>query len=408
VSASLVRESLRHRPFYQRAYAGFTPRQQAFYEDLLEPETDVLDPLGGQAFALARAAHQGRRVTIGDVNMAPLLLALLRDPERCRRGAALAARQRVLLEELPDAPSDARMEYCQDWLHPSVADNLVRLAELLELPVDAARTVALADLREDQQMGLAMAVFAARDITCYRGTDNVTWTKPGGLARHLGIKESLLQALAEWEEFAGEQTERDGHLDVVQMDVTKSEDLPDVSAELVVTSPPYANRLDYFRMWGPEVAVLRAIPGLAVCHRERELGSNMVRGWKLEPEQLRSLPESVNTALKAIHDDDAPYSDTYYFPYFAQYATGLANAMRHCARLVAPGGTLVVFVRDTVRRDILFPTSDIVRHAATYMGLEADEDHHEIVRRHIGLRRRNAPASIHGLAQREWTLTFRS
>lgn len=391
------------RPFSQRAYAGFTPAQQGFYERLLRPGQAVLDPMGGQAFALAEAADEGRTVTVGDVNMGPLLLASLRDPMLCRKAEEMGIWLEELLRSFPIRRT-SRPEYSDAWLCPSVAADLERLGAGIGLVATGDGRL-VHDLTERQRFALAIATYAAREIACFRSTDNATWTKPGGLVREPGIVPPMLVALAEWRDYARAEALRRGVVSVMQMSATGASR---VKADLVVTSPPYANRLDYARMWGPEVALLDGVPGARAFLSDEAVATNAVKGWdrRLREPALLNLPQSTQAALADIEADDAPYSATYYFPYFARYALDLARAMARCVEALREGGALVVFIRDTVRRDVLLSSADVVRHTINNLNMRTVTSESVIVRRHIGLRRRNGPASMHGLAQREWFLQF--
>lgn len=395
------------RPFFQRAYAGFTSGQQLFYEEMLEPGQRLLDPMGGQAFALSQAASDGRTVSVGDINMAPLLLAQLRSPEVCAEAKDHARWLRSVIAELPvSTEGGGPLDYCDDWLPKSVESEVIEFSRLVGVPAGAPRTIGLCALSVRQRVALGMAVFCARELACFRASDNVTWTKPGGLVRRPHIAPVLLDAVDEWLEFAAKQAGRRGVVDPFQANAAE---LPESigDADLVVTSPPYANRLDYGRMWGPEVAILSAVQQLCVWSADSAIGTNVVRGWQTPDMEHSDLPDTVLSALRSISADSAPYSATYYYPFFARYAIALNASIRQSSARVRAGGRMIVFVRDTTRRDTLFPTADIVRHAAVETGLQPEKESHTIVRRHIGLRRRNAPASVHGLAQREWTLVFK-
>jgi hypothetical protein len=369
----------------------------------------IADPFGGQAFALAETAQEGRTVWIGDVNPAPLLLASLRDPRLCNCATEHAAWLREATGPLRRRRASSRPEFCDDWLPAPVREELGMAVELLEIQEPRPGEAVLIDrLSERQRFGLAMLVYVARQIACFRTTDNATWPKPGGLARQLGIGEPLSAGIEDWLAYARDRANREGSLSVAQIDITEAHDSRYPKADLLVTSPPYANRLDYTRMWGPELAVLTAVEVLGEQPASTQLGTNRVSGWRHSASALAALPDSIRVALDAIRDDDAPYSASYYFPYFARYSLGLDNAIATCAReMLAPTAQMVVFVRDTVRRDILFPTADIVRAAAAGAGLAPVAEDYAVIRNHIGLRRqRSALTGTHGLAQREWTLVY--
>ena len=75
---------------------------------------------------------------------------------------------------------------------------------------------------------------------------------------------------------------------------------------------------------------------------------------------------------------------------------------------LATGGHIVVFVRDTARKDVLFPAGTLVEAALRRVGVSTMVEKREIiVRHHVGLRRRSAQTGAHGLAQREWWIVMK-
>src|SRR6185295_2367026 len=80
-------------PFFARAYGGFTKEQESFYlRHIGVPNGKrFLDPMSGQGYNLSTLAWRGGEVWLGDLNPAPLHLAMLRDPELAVRHRELVA-----------------------------------------------------------------------------------------------------------------------------------------------------------------------------------------------------------------------------------------------------------------------------------------------------------------------------
>jgi hypothetical protein len=176
--------------------------------------------------------------------------------------------------------------------------------------------------------------------------------------------------------------------------------------EGVLFSPPYANRLDYLRMLAPEAIILRLVAGLDVRGVEGHVvGTNVVRGSLPDKIAIIRLPRNIKEALHVIRNDGAKASATYYYPFFANYAVSLFNAVGNVAHALAKGGKGIAFVRDTPRKDILFPTADLVISALRAAGCRVQAKP-TVVRHHIGMRRKRGHVSLQGLAQREWRISF--
>jgi hypothetical protein len=394
-------------PFYSRAYGGYTQAQMDFARRAIGPLSGVtvLDPMGGQAHALGQWASCGASVTIEDVNPGCLALATLRDPRVIRRSDSLAARLRILLRKsrcLQDLPTEHSTE---SWLSASTQLRLVRWGEEIGAASPAALRTALEGRSLFRRFAVAITVLAARRLASFRRTDNLTWLKPGGLVKSLSIADTIDAELTRWCDWAGEFHEgrkSAGHVAVVWRESAPSSSVHD----FVVTSPPYANRLDYTRLWAPELAILAALSGIDVQRiKIGQIGSNLVRGSRANV----NLPGSIELVLRQIRRDPTPFSDTYYYEFFKHYAEELVTACDGMAARVKQGGVVVVFVRDTVRKDVLFPTGKLVDWALCRQqhGLKKSIRKSLIVRSHVGYRRKNQVSGLFGLAQREHWLTYR-
>ena len=262
----------------------------------------------------------------------------------------------------------------------------------------------------NRRLKLGLLVRAARNLTCFTRSDNVTWCKKGGLPPRVGALEAVRAALDDWMRFAAAQAgpTTQGSLQVRLVDASENELTGFPRVDAVVTSPPYANRLDYTRLWGPELAVLRTIfpeaPVTALA--ASQIGTTTVAARR-QKAQLFRFPRSVASALAAIESDPAEFSDTYYHPFFLNYAVDLQRALYFAARRLRRGGRFVVFVRDTVRKDVLFPTDDLVQSTLRRdCGLAEVAHELVVIRGHIGLRSQRE-VSLQGGAQRESWFCFR-
>jgi hypothetical protein len=410
-------------PLNPRAYGGYSSEQEKFYREHLmaaRPKS-ILDPMAGQGSLLSDLALEGKDIWLGDANPAPLLLATFRDPEALLQHASLSRRVRSLINrlEFPRGNRKAATEYVGDWLAQPIANGLRNYAGVLGLdsfasPIkyDSSFWSAPLELR----FAAALPILAARELTTFKITDNIAWLKPGGLYRGVDLSSSLLNTLDRWVTFASSQAalmlaRPVGRLSLRRMNPESGifGDCPAVDA--IVTSPPYANRLDYIKLWGPEIAVFSSLWNLD-CERQLrwdQIGSTIVRNRPDAGVEERSLPSSVRKALTAIRTDrHFKASESYYYPFFRNYALSLTRSLRNVARQLRRNGILIVFVRDTIRKDVLFPTGDLVISTLVKsLGFAEVAREHTIIRAHIGLRRKQSTTGLYGLAQQEWWFVFR-
>jgi hypothetical protein len=406
-------------PFFARTYGGFTTEQEAFYLPLLgQPRKKiVLDPMAGQGFLLGALAGQGAEIWLGDIDPAPLHLGLLRDPRLILQRAELVAWFKKWFAPFAKSGKRLRVEYFDDWVLPEIGQELRRFAARLELKPNVTPFSYRSNFWTSplpMRFAACLPILAARSISCFRGSDNITWLKRGGLVRENSIYGPILTALDLWEKYANDvastYTSRQGRISVRRMDAEKGLFANSKLADLIITSPPYANRLDYTRMWAPELEVLSAMwAGNSNEIKVSQIGSTVIEGKDATPEDEAILPRTIRRVLEEIRNDaEWRASESYYYPFFRNYAISLARSLRHVALRLRPGGTLIIFVRDTVRKDIMFPTADLIKRVLVHdQGMREVSRRKLVLRSHVGLLRKGAAGGVYGLAQLEWWLAFR-
>jgi hypothetical protein len=269
-------------------------------------------------------------------------------------------------------------------------------------------------LDAEGSLAIGLPLLASRELVAHRSSDNVTWIKQGGLQRVSHVFEPLSTALDNWYVYAKKVSSLvslGGELCVEWLDLTRSVSTESNLADVIVTSPPYANRLDYSRLWAPEIEVLCALLGIDSPNlTAQQVGSTVIKGVSEFAEEEVLLPEPVRIVLDTIRQDKiSKASDSYYYPFFRNYAVSLRRAVKNIVNALKPGGQLTMFVRDTARKDIVFPTAGLIE--ATLQECEGMErllpTEAHVVRKHIGLRRRREGTGLRGLAQQEWWLVYK-
>lgn len=409
-------------PFYSRAYGGFTPAQESYYLDILKDVRglSILDPMSGQGFSLSQLTRQGANVWLGDLNPAPLLLAALRDPKLIQDRVRLVRWMLELLARLGRKKHQSkRAVFFERWLAPSIRTDLSEYGQAIGLGLFSSPFSFDDDFWDsptEHRFAAGIPVLAARSLACFRASDNLTWLKAGGLLRERSIYGPVRAALHEWSRFAdsvaGQESEINvcGSIQTHRMDAEKGFFGRSPMADAIVTSPPYANRLDYTRMWAPETEVLAAMCGTDPGNiKEDQIGSTVVTGRDHVNGEEARLPKAVRDALEEIRRDPTEFSESYYYPFFRNYAVSVARALRAASARLKAGGTMIVFVRDTVRKDVLFPTGELVSEVLTRKpaGLRRVDQERRIIKSHVGFLRKASNRGLYGLAQQEWWLVFR-
>lgn len=415
---------LNRSPFFHRNYGGFTHQQKEFYESIIKIDTvkTVLDPMAGQGYLLSKLCRDNFEVWLGDINPAPLFLASLRDPKFIvNRDWIYKYTNNFLanLASVPEARENIRYKYEDGWIIDPIRHDLEKYAGFLEI----ASIFDFGNLQNFCQEDIFkkflafLPILAARELTTYHESDNKTWLMPGGLIRETGIIAPLTNALEKWYEYANNIANQNqtgytnSSLNVSYMNVEHGDFGLSPNPDAIVTSPPYANRLDYTRMWYPEMVVSSILFNIDIRKiKDNQIGSTVVSKKQFSIHDIYSLPTKTQDALEEIRKDrTSKASETYYYPFFANYAISLRKALINLGDKLRDGGYLIIFIRDTVRKDVLFSAStlveDVLKENCKFSHIRTNN---EIIRNHVGLlRNKGLKPSVYGIAQRESWLAYK-
>lgn len=177
--------------------------------------------------------------------------------------------------------------------------------------------------------------------------------------------------------------------------------LRDKSIDLVLTSPPYLNAIDYMRcskfslVWmGYCVGELGAIRGDSVG---AESGDHAAR----EDEEIKGIITALRLSPKLSSRHEAV---------LAHYIDDMRSAITEAARVLSPGGRAVYVVGENTVRGTFIPNAKIVSAVAELSGLRAETRR----ARHLPANRRylppptsqNAPDALGARMRREVILSF--
>jgi len=417
--AELTENKRNPSPFFARTYGGFTQEQESFYLRHIGEVNGkrFLDPMAGQGYNLSALAWRGSEVWLGDIDPAPLHLAMLRDPELVMRSREVITRFRKWFSPFKRRRFDRISEYCDEWISAPIRDDLDRYVARLGLSRNSTPFMYTNDYWRapiEIRFAASLPILAARSLSCFRGSDNLTWLKKGGLVREVSIYDAMMSALDSWSRYAAATLCKNvdgtmGNICARRMDVEQGRLATKRRFDAVITSPPYANRLDYTRMWAPELEVLSAMWRTDNTEiKALQIGSTVVEGKSPSLTDEAIVPPRIRKILREIRDDDSKASASYYYPFFRNYAISLCKSLHHIAPRLKSGGLLIMFVRDTVRKDVMFPTAEMIKFVIQkQIGFRLVDREQRILRHHVGFLRKSSAGGMYGLAQVEWWLAFR-
>jgi len=379
------------------AFAAKFPPQipRAFIEVLTRPGDVVLDPMMGSGTTLVEAAMLGRRAVGVDLDPLALRICRVKTARVDPRGAMAAAQTAItqaqgllldraaLRDEMARRFDAATREFQAYWFLPETQDELMALLLGIE-QVAEARARALLQL-----------VFSS-----------IIVTKSGGVSRARDLAHSRPHRVLDKQprsaisEFSKKAIKAISALGALQFDPASVEihagdarglPLPDSSVDLIITSPPYANAIDYMRahkfslVWfGESVEDLSTL-------RSTYIGSEKCRDL---PEE--ALPDTVTQAVMAVADKDRRKAAILH-----KYLTEMQLVLREMGRVLRPGSAAGIVVGPSTMRGVRVETQLLLSDIAASLGFDVvgiatrrlDRDRRMMPARH-------GPGAMNGIEQR--------
>ena len=328
------------------AYAAKFPPQlpRVFIEELTAPGEAVLDPMMGSGTTLVEALHCGRRAIGCDLD--PLAVRIARIKSRADDIPALEGSLRDLLaslfqifwdasnldKELRRRFSDHDQAFIDYWFLPQTQRELMALILAIEQESDPAIREFLEVVLSSIIVTKSGGVSRARDLAHSRPHLDKTKTPREAISQFEAKARKMIRALAERPTFA---TEAEIHLsDARQLP------LADDSVDLIVTSPPYANAIDYMRahkfslVWlGEKMADLSE-------KRSTYIGSERIR--RHAPEEL---PEKVRIVVERLTEKDPKKAKV-----LGQYFLDMDRVFGEMKRVLKPGRAAIMVIGTSTMR----------------------------------------------------------
>ena len=353
-----------------------------FINALAAPGEVTLDPMCGSGITLLEGWLAGRSVIGVDLDPLARRQSLARtaalDAGAVRAAGDAAGRRAADLYAGLGQPSDplaaaraamdeATRQFVDYWFLPETQAELAALTLAIRAEGDAGLRNLLEVVFSSTIVTKSGGVSRARDLAHTR-PHLVADKKP---RRPLRVFAHSLNRAAD--AYAGVDGNRVGRSSVIAGDARRLP-LADSSVDLIVTSPPYANALDYMRAHKFALAWLGdPIPRLAGL-RARYIGAEAAGGRASGGRKASGggaaagivpLPPGTQGVVDRLAVRDAPKARI-----LARYFGEMAAAIGEMRRTLRSGGGAVIVVGPSVMRGILIPTHDCLAEIAAGAGLD--------------------------------------
>jgi len=401
-------------------YAGFTERfVEAVVNAYLRESTSVLDPWSGSGTTTATCLRLGVKSLGLDINPVATVLARARLNAKTLRKQLLTLGARVVKRGTAGPSWEGSGELLEQWMTPEAARRVLAfrraIHEVLEEPF--GRSGRVESLGVDRLSATACFFYCAlfgsvRNLLSRFGTTNPMWLKPprskryrvrsAGSAIGKGMEQQMAYLAARLT-LGADHACGDGSF--FRTANAARTGLRDNSFDAVLTSPPYATRLDYVKGTLPELAVLGADSGYVQGLRGESTGSPTVGGRRGGAADVRS--QHGRAILSAIGCHESKGSASYYLPWMTKYLGGLQSGLEEIDRAVAPSGRVCVVVQDSYYKEVHIDLQTVVTETFLTMGWPEPERHdYAVASRRHGPRYSSAGRSVPRLSRKESLLVF--
>ncbi len=346
------------------AFAAKFPAQlpRHFIEGLSEPGETVLDPMAGSGSTLLEGWLTGRRVIGVDLDPLAARQCLAKTTwvapqvvEEAGQRVLADARRRIEvdqpLESFRSQLDHATNAFLDYWFLAETQAELAALAlEIREETGSALRNL-LEVLFSATIVTKSGGVSRARDLAHSRPHRVVDKQPRSPFRMFQNQVRQASRAFAETPDMGGASSH------FIAAD-SRCLPLADNSVDLVVTSPPYANALDYMRAHKFSLVWLGQQVGELGNLRGKYIGAERQSVQEAEP-----LPDNAQRAIAALSELDRPKSRV-----LARYLREMRQAITEMHRIIRPGRAVIIVVGPSTMRGQRIATQDYLAGIAEQVG----------------------------------------
>lgn len=323
-------------------YAGFS---EAFVRDVLDAlqtssDKVVLDPWNGSGTTTSIAGRNGLASIGIDINPAMAVVAMARLASQKH----LAAARGILANSGRTLSQKFLIENCS-----SPYDCSTRSLLLL-----AIFRIARRKLRDRDRLATNPTWWQLDQAEVRKVLTSITKIQVDRELDELGLKLST--------------SARSAKVSLVRTNLLGSA-LPQIAADIIITSPPYLTRIDYVKATLPELLVLSLVEDFSIEELRRSMiGSPVIgRGPDSMPVHIGDYGKALLAQI-AAHPSKA--SATYYLAFFSSYISRMFSSFERLSGLARPGARMVVVVQGSHYKEIFVDLARLSTDFASAAGFQ--------------------------------------
>ena len=348
-------------------YAGFSDRfVQAVLTEHLNGREFVLDPWSGTGTTTAVCFKRGLVSKGVDINPALTIIARARLTPLSFQSAALTKLNR-LMEVAKDIHSEPNStDLLERWMRPSAVSRIRAIQQAIHISFANCPSVPPSLIIDNVADRIPIvccffycALFAVtRQLLVRFRATNPMWIKaPRSHAHRLSPSwERLSQIYREKVQELSTKLSLEAahtfpHSAPFETGSATNLSFDDDAFDSVLTSPPYATRIDYVNGTLPELATLGVDETFLLRLRGKTTGTPVVRGATV-PCIPSLLSPTAHDILRSIGSHSSKGSKAYYLPWLRNYLYNIQAGIEEINRTVSANGSVCIVVQDSFYKEI--------------------------------------------------------
>lgn len=362
--------------------------QQYIIKQILPHHSSILDPMAGTAPLIPILETQGYTSYINDILPVYFFINQAKQYSVFQRYQKYG--KEWFLKELLSCMrflKKRRLCISNEWIEKGILNGLINSWESTN--------------KYEKNISIllkAVIINSIRAFSSVTKSDNPTWLKNGGISsgRRLEeiVEESLIAFIKYYSVYDDSRivTTKKGKCIFSAQNANKIKLKNKV--DLIITSPPYCNRLDTMRQYAPELYFLSKV-GYSV-RLENMIANNKIStytNFKADFEYLTSKSKYAEFLLNRIKK----LPPKYYIKYYTRYFSVLCEVLQNVVKNLSSKGKMYIIVQDNTHKGNLIEIDEIIKEV-----LMSDGWYSRIIekweRHHLGLRN---PSQKHAYVKRK-------